>query len=143
MFIAHLKDGRTITEKDCTWDEVPDVGITSLELSLPVHLRRVNNETGETEDVKAPTVTLAHYDAYYFANEAVNVILRTLSGTTFMGDGKGTIVKKIIAGIDYKHDLINYIEVDKQANVTVKRFPLSRFTEGESKVAPHALRKGV
>lgn len=143
MFIAHLKDGTTVTEKDCTWDEVPNIGITSLELTLPVHLKRINNETGVTEDLPAPTVHLSNYQAYYFANEAVNVVFRTLSGNVFMGDGKGEVIKQVIAGIDYEHDLIMYIEVDKKANVTVKRFPITRFTEGESKVSPEALRQGV
>lgn len=142
MFIAHLKDGRTITEQDCTWDEVPDTGITSLELTLPVHLKRINNVTGETEDLPAPTTHLSNYDAYYFANEAINVIFRTLSGAVWMGDGKGTLMKQVIAGIDYKHDLIIYIEVDKKANVTVKRFPVSYFTEGKNKIQSSALRKG-
>lgn len=81
-------------------------------------------------------VTISNYDKYYFANEAVSVIFRTQGG--FQQSGQGTLVKQIIAGVDEKHDFVLYIEVDKKANVNIKRFPIKEF-----KVNPQALKQGV
>lgn len=34
-FIAHLKDGKTVTEADVEWDDIPKEQITSLQLKHP------------------------------------------------------------------------------------------------------------
>jgi len=136
MFVAQFKDGSSFTENDGTWDECPDKGITVLHLTLPVKLKKIRAD-GKEEYMPSPTVRLENYDSYYFANEAINLIFRTQAGVTFMGDGKGSVIKQVIAGLDKKHDLVILIEVDKQANVKVKRFPIDKFTVNEK-----CLRKG-
>lgn len=103
MFIAHLKNGKSITEKDCCWDEVPQ-GLTNLELALPLKIGEIRY---------APRIILGKYDAYYFFNEAVAV-----------AGGQGGLVAKVIGGIDYTKKECVQMRVDGKGNVFVERFPL-------------------
>lgn len=117
MFIAHFKDGKSITEKEKFWDGIPD-NLTNLELTLPVRI-------GEAQ--YAPTVSLGKYDAYYFFNEAVA-----------SAGGQGGLVAKVIGGIDYKKKECVQIRIDGRCNVWVQRFPLDSL-----QIVKTAIRKGA
>ncbi len=137
MFIIHYADGKTLTEKDAgDWDHVPDNGITSIQLTLPFDIKRINDK-GEQIDTHTPVVTLSNYDHYYCAKEAVALIMGMAGHQMDFKGGQGTVVKEVLAGIDEKHDLVIYLEVDRKANVTIKRFPIS-----DLKVRPATLRRG-
>jgi hypothetical protein len=137
VFIANFNDGSSFSENDGLWDDLPRKPITALHLTLPVQAKMLNKETNKVIDLPPPTVQLENFDQYYFANEAVSVIFRTQGGVTFFDEGKGTLVKQVIAGVDKKHDLVVYVAVDRKANVEIKRFPISKFN-----VNPEALREG-
>jgi len=137
MFIAHLSNGKTFTGKDGYWDDCPDQ-IASLHITLPVQVKTMTSD-GSVIAMPPPTVELKNYEAYYFAHEAVAQIMTFGGGqVSRVGSGQGTEIAEVMAGIDYKHDLVVYIRVDKKANITVKRFPVK-----ELKVRESALRKGV
>lgn len=125
MFIVHYPNGRTITENEMLWDEVPD-GLTNLQLSLPVVFKIKDSKTGEVKDGPAPTVTLGKYDAYFFENEAVAVAMMTAGGQMLAGQTKGTKVAQIIGGIDYQRKIVVQVRVDRFANAAVSRFPLDQ-----------------
>jgi hypothetical protein len=59
-------------------------------------------------------------------------------GVGGVGGGEGIVTHQIIAGIDDEHDLVVWIEVDRKANVVVKRFPTSQL-----KVRPEVLKQGL
>ncbi len=124
MFIVHYSDGKTITENEMLWDEIPE-GLTNLQLSLPVTFKIKDSKTGEVRDAPAPTVTLGRYDAYYFENEATAMAMVSAGGQ-ITGQSKGTKVAQIIGGIDNKRKLVVQIRVDRFANVSISRFPLEQ-----------------
>jgi hypothetical protein len=130
MFIVHYGDGKTITENDMIWNDVPD-GITNLQLSLPVVFKIKDNKTGEVKEGPAPTVTLGKYDAYYFENEAVAIALVSSGGEMKAGQSQENKVAQIISGIDYQRNIVVQIRIDKFANVAVSRFPLEQFKRVE------------
>jgi hypothetical protein len=135
MFIVQFADGSTLKERQhdqdfqgVYWDDLPDKPITALHLTLPGF-----------PSINPPVVTLSNYTRYYFANEARATVM-ALDGMAVsgVGDGTGMVIKQVIAGVDDRHDFVLYIEVDKKANVTTHRFPLSQF-----KVRPEALKHGI
>lgn len=125
MFIAHFKDGKTITENQMVWNEVPD-GISNLQLTLPVSFKIKDSQTGEIKDAPAPAVTLGKYDSYYFENEAVATILTSSSGKIEAIESTGVKVAQIIGGIDEIKGIVVEIRVDKFCNIEVHRFPLEK-----------------
>jgi len=137
MFIIHYPDGKTITEGEMTWDEVPE-GFTNLQLSLPVTFKIKDSKTGETREAPAPTVTLGKYDAYYFENEAVAVAMANAGGQLMAGQTKGTKSAQIVGGIDQKREMVVQIRVDKFANVSISRFPLERLRR-----TPRSIKKSI
>jgi hypothetical protein len=124
MFIVHLKDGKTLTEKDCLWNDVPD-GIVNLQLSLPVFFKIKDAKTGVIKDAPAPTVTLGTFDEYFFDNEAVAVAMVSSDGNISIGKQKGKLIAQIIGGIDRKKEQVVQIRVDRFCNVSVSTMPLS------------------
>ena len=122
MFIAHFKDGETITEENATWDDIPhDKGITSLEITFPVNLFETQN--GAPKHIPAPKITIANYDRYYCANIAVMTILKTVDGKV-EGPSAPQVVGKVMAGIDFEHKFVLQVKMDRLGNTEVKRYML-------------------
>jgi hypothetical protein len=134
MFIAQFADGTTVKERlhegdteGVYWDDLPDKPITALHLTLPGFV-----------SLTPPVVTLSNYTRYYFANQArADIFSLQGGGIAGVGNGQGTLTHQIIAGVDDEHDFVLYIEVDRKANVQIKRFSVSQFT-----VTPEALKQG-
>ena len=144
MFIANFADGTTVKERlndadteGVYWDDLPLKPITGLHLTLPVEVK-ARQADGSVVALPPPVVSLSHYSRYYFANEAVNLIFALNTPGSTPGSGEGTVVRQVIAGIDDRHDFVLYIEVDRKANVNIKRFPISQL-----KVRPESLKEGV
>lgn len=129
MYISHYEDGRTITEKEMLWDNIPD-GITNLQMTLPVK-RYIKGEKGELVPMPSPTVTLGKYDAYFYEHEAVATVL---SREGIVAQGTGTEVARIIGGIDYAKNLVVEIRVDKNAFITVSRYPADKMQRAEKSI---------
>lgn len=149
MFIAHLSDGSHFREieDEKTWDDVPDIGVTSLQLTLPFSVKKPLGD-GTFEDLPPATVTLSGYDEYYFMNEAVALVMVDQVGQIRGGQNKGEKVAQIIAGINRKLGVVLEIRVDKKGNVKHNLFSLteleSRFID-ENRVGsfdPACIRKG-
>lgn len=157
MFIAHLSDGTHFREVEDikTWDDVPDIGISSLQLTLPFSVQRKLPD-GEIESLPPSTVTLSGFDQYYFSNEAVAVVIVDQPGRMELnqqakvaGQSRGTKVAQIIGGIDRKHGIVAEIRVDNRGNVKHTIIDLSefeaRFVDPETRQGsfdPGSLRRG-
>jgi hypothetical protein len=145
MFIANFADGTTVRERlsdsdqeGVYWDDLPDKPITALHLTLPVEVKARQSD-GSVVSLPPPVVSLSPYNRYYFANQAVSTIFSMQGGGVGgVGGGEGIVTHQIIAGIDDEHDLVVWIEVDRKANVVVKRFPTSQL-----KVRPEVLKQGL
>jgi hypothetical protein len=136
MFIAQYKDGSSFSEKNGYWDDMPDKGITSLHLTLPFAIKKIG--TGE---LLAPsTVQISGFEFYYFANYAETIAL--VVGGQAQSAGQGQFMKQIMCGLDYTHDFVLWIEVDKRGNVIYKRYTIKKFFH-EVKPASESLRKGA
>ncbi len=135
MFIVNFADGMTVKERlhngdtqGVYWDDLPDKPITALHLTLPGFV-----------SLTPPVVSLSHYSRFYFANQARAAIFSMQGGgVNGVGNGSGELTHQIIAGVDDEHDLVVYIEVDRKANVQVRRFPVSQFP-----VRPESLKQGI
>lgn len=150
MFIAHLADGTHFKEIEDvkTWDDVPNIGITSLQLSLPFSVNR-RLPDGSIETLPPSMVTLNGFDEYYFSNEAVALVMTNEAGQVVSGQEKGTKVAQIIGGIDRKHGFVLEVRVDNRGNVRHTIIDLNDFESRfinphtrEGSFDPVCLRKG-
>jgi hypothetical protein len=143
MFIINYKDGSQFSENKGYWDDAPDKGITALHLTLPFTIKK-RLPDGTVQVLDPSTVMISGFEAYYFANYAETIALVVSNGPVQSARpiGQGEFVKQIMAGIDYTHDFVHWVEVDKRGNVTFKRYTITKFFE-EIKPAPQAIRKGA
>lgn len=141
MFIAHLSDGTTYAESQGYWDNCPDNGITSLHLTLPFAVKK-RNPDGTVLDLDPSTVEISGYQAYYFANQAKQVVMTLQGGVAHAGNYTAQFDRQVMAGIDYEHDFVCYVEVDKRGNVIFKRYTVDVFFD-KYKINREVLRKGI
>jgi hypothetical protein len=141
MFICHLSDGSTYSENQGYWDTCPDTGITSLHLTLPFAIKK-RNPDGTVVELDPSTVEIGGYQAYYFANKARNTVLVLQAGVANAGSYTPFYDGQVMAGIDYEHDFVCYVDMDKRGNVTFKRYSVAGFME-KYQVKQEVIRKGV
>lgn len=150
MFIAHLSNGSHFREIEDqkTWDDVPDIGITSLQLTLPFSVSR-RKEDGTIEELPPSTLTLSGFSRYYFMNEAVALVMVDQAGQIRGGEKQGKKVAQIIAGIDDEHGMVCELRVDSRGNVKHTIIDLkdleSRFIDPKTRAGsfdPTCIRKG-
>jgi len=141
MFVAHLQDGTTYSEHQGYWDTCPDTGITSLHLALPFAIKKKNPD-GSVLELDPSTVEIAGYQAYYFANQAKSVVMTLQSGVAYSSGTTAQFDRQVMAGIDYDHDFVCYVEVDKRGNVIFKRYSVDVFMD-RSQINMEVLRKGA
>lgn len=129
MFVAHYEDGKTITEKEMLWDNIPE-GITNLQMTLNVR-RFVKGENGEMIPAPSPTVTLGKYDAYFYEHEAVAAMM---SNNGLVVQPNGVEVARRIGGIDYEKNLVVEIRADRNAFVTISRYPYDKMQRSANSI---------
>lgn len=126
MFIAKFSDGSLFDENMGTWDQCPDNGIVAMELELPLHLQNVF-EDGKVEVITPPTVSIAGYEKYYFANiNRATLFQGGASGLT-VGNLEGNLIAKTIVGIDETNNLSVHIRIETNSNVSVRREKLDEW----------------
>lgn len=136
-----MKNGSSYSENQGYWDTCPDVGITSLHLTLPFAVKK-RNPDGSVENLDPSTVEIAGYEAYYFANQATAIALSLQGGVAHAYPGTPQFDRQVMAGIDYTHNFVAYVEVDKRGNVIFKRYTVDAFME-KFKVNTDTLRRGL
>lgn len=150
MFIAHLKNGRHYVENetDNTWDKVPDVGISSLQLALPFSVR-TKAPSGDIVELPPSMVTLSEADRYYFFNEAVAMVMTNESGQ-IQGSKTGQKVAQVMGAIYDDKGIVVEVRIDMKGNVTHNIFTVkqleSRFINAKTRVGtfdPACLRTGI
>jgi len=96
MFIAKYPNGKTITEKQKTWNKIEE-GMSSLELTFPMRLTYIDRETNKEKVAPSRTISLRGFDKYYFHNEAVAHL--DVGSGKIENNGQGHLVAQVIGGI--------------------------------------------
>lgn len=112
-----------------------------MHLTLPFTVKRKLPD-GSVEELDPSTVELHGYEAYYFANKAKATVLEITQGIATRPNDAPVWDGQVMAGIDYTHDFVLYIDIDPRGNVRTKRFTVQRFMD-ELKLNPESLRKGA
>ena len=121
MFIAKYPNGKTITEKDMFWDDVP-AGMRSLELTIPIAVSYIDPETKEEKQAPKRTVSINGFERYYFYNEAVANISTEGNGS------KGRLEAKAIGGIDSEGNVVE-VRIDFRGFVSVRHFKIEQLAQ--------------
>jgi hypothetical protein len=141
MFIVYFQDGSSYSENQGYWDTAPDKGITALHLTLPFSIKKRNSD-GTVTEYPPSSAQISGYQAYYFANQATQVVMTIQGGVATTSDYAPQFDRQVMAGIDYEHNFVLYVEVDRQGNVITKRYSVDVFMD-KYKINKDVLRKGV
>jgi len=141
MFVIHYQDGSSYSENQGYWNDAPDNGVTALHLTLPFAIKK-RNPDGTVSEYPPSSVQISGYQAYYFANQAKQVVMTIQGGVATASDYAPQFDRQVMAGVDYEHNFVLYIEVDRQGNVTTKRYTVDVFME-KHRINKDVLRKGV
>lgn len=121
MFIAYTKTGHIYLEKNeagadnFTWEDIPkDTIITAMALTFPV-------ATGGKGIL--PKVTINKYHYYYFFNEATISVVRSSTGG--VNQTSGSLVAKVMAGVDVEKKYVIEVRVDKFGNTSINKYDVA------------------
>lgn len=136
MFIAYTNTETKYVEgkENFTWDDIPATTVlTSLSLTFPFTVSMSGKDV-------SPKVNLGKYDAYYFYNEAVASVISNEPGAMM----DPVLQAKVIAGIDYKNNIVVETRLDKWGNVSINTYSYQILKDliAQNKFAESSLRYG-
>lgn len=140
-FISQFKDGSNFSGTQGYWDDCPDNGITALHVTLPFSIKK-RNPDGSVTELDPSTVMISGFEKYYFAHRAKSSVSVGRDAIVSQSPNAPEYLGCCMAGLDYTHDFVLYIEIDKRGNVVNKRFTIDRFMK-TYQIAESALRKGA